>query len=769
MRLKLFLPLLLILLNLHPAAAQNSEPQTVLATMTLEQKVAQMFLVGLYGPVLNEPGRDFLQQWQPGGVVLFDSNAGQPAQVTALINSWQQTVVDAGGVPLFVTTDQEGGTIARLKDGFTVWPVPMLLTASGKVELAYRTGQAMANELSAVGINMNLAPVADLYTNLQNPVIGRRSFGSDPERTGQMLAALIRGMQAGGIMATAKHFPGHGDTDHDSHTSLPVVRYPLEELEKVEFAPFRWTIAAGVEAMMVAHIWYPALNPEGSIPASLSPQVITGLLREDLNFRGLIMTDAIEMDAIDTQYSYGEASILAINAGVDIVAFGAHLNPNNQAEAMQDVVNAVRDGQISESRIDTSVLKILDGKARYGILDWTPLDAPSASSRMDSLGHAELVTELFQAGVTLAYDKNSILPLDGNRSVMLIYPGSRPSIKGVCSGIYPPELTRWLSVSDNPSSGEINGAVNGAASADVVVVFTQNAGSSSGQQALVNALPGEKTAAVALFSPYDWQSFPNVSAYLTTYSPLDPGIPAVCDVLFGVQPATGQLPVALDGQRDFASFVATEGITINTSGVAVALAPRETVTPLPTLTPVLLTVTPTELPVTPTITETRAPLLSSTRVAVVVPPLDNQPTAQVVDALPGTGNLALMVPPPAATNLPLPLMFGLGGVGLVLMTYAGLYAQGQRMVQRYKRGFVVQRCPVCSQGKLQVETLAKRRFGLPYVSKRTVKCPTCRSVLREVSSGQWKYRINPVENPKLHQRWHDKVVDEGQLRGFSKQ
>ncbi|HEX2621129.1 MAG TPA: beta-N-acetylhexosaminidase, partial [Phototrophicaceae bacterium] len=497
MRLKFFLPLVLLTILFHliviPASgeplAQSANPAAILASMTLEQKVAQMFLVGLYGATLNEPGRQFLQQWQPGGVVLFDSNAGTPDQVTAVIDSWQQTIVDAGGVPMFIATDQEGGTIARLKDGFTVWPVPMLLTASGNVDLAYRVGQAMANELRAVGVNMNLAPVADLYTNLQNPVIGRRSFGSDPERTGRMLAALIRGMQAGGIMATAKHFPGHGDTDRDSHTTLPVVKYPIDELEKVEFAPFRWTIAAGVESMMVAHIWFPALDPEGTIPASLSSNVVTGLLKNEMDFRGLVMTDAIEMDAIDTIYSYGDASIKAINAGVDIVAFGAHLNPNNQAEAMQDVINAVRAGTLSEDRINLSVLKILDAKARYGILNWSPLDAGSAAGRMDSAGHTELVNELFQAGVTIAFDKNHILPLDGSRSVMLIYPGTRPTIKQTCGGLYPPERIRWLSVSDDPTSEEISGAANSASQSDVVVVFTQNAGSYSGQQALVNAMP----------------------------------------------------------------------------------------------------------------------------------------------------------------------------------------------------------------------------------------------------------------------------------------
>jgi beta-N-acetylhexosaminidase len=650
--------LVCLLLMFTRAQADIQSVDSLLAEMTLEQKVAQMFLVVLYGPVLNEPGRDFLQQWQPGGVVIFNSNAGTPEAVTRLTNHWQQTVLDAGGLPMFITTDQEGGVIARLKDGFTEWPVPMLLTASGDVNLAYRVGQAMANELKAVGLNMNLAPVADLYTNLRNPVIGRRSFGSDPERTGQMLAALIRGMQAGGVMATAKHFPGHGDTDRDSHTSLPIVQYPREELERVEFAPFRWTIAAGVESMMVAHIWYPALDSVQT-PASLSHNVVTRLLREDMAFRGLIMTDALEMDAIDTVYTYGEASIMAIHAGVDLVALGAHLTPNQQANAMQSVVDAVRNGQIDESRIDASVRRILDAKARYGVLDWTPLEPAGAPGRMNSAAHRTLVEEVFRAGVTIAYDRNGALPLNTSQTVALVYPGSRPLIKQSCERLHPPDVTRWLSIADTPTDDQINSANRMANSVDVIVVFTQNAANDARQQTLVRALPKEKTVAVALFSPYDWQAFPDVSAYLTTYSPLDPGIPAVCEVLFGAIPANGQLPVALDGQRDFASFVATQGIAISVNDSSVALISRQTVEQTPTLLPTLTPLPPTPIisDTPPPPTETRAPLFSSTRIAAVMPETSSDPTPP-----------ALVVAPEAPSPVPALL---LGGAGLLAL--CGVY------------------------------------------------------------------------------------------------
>ena len=774
----------LILFALMPSVGQ-SRVEAIMAGMTLEQKVAQMFLVGIYGPQLNEPNRELLRAWQPGGAVLFVSNVGTPDRVTGLINDWQAAVTGAGGVPMFVATDQEGGVIARLKDGFTTYPAMMLLTATGDVSLAVRTGEAMARELSGVGINMNLAPVADLYTNLRNPIIGRRSFGSEPERTGQMLAGLIRGMQAGGVMATAKHFPGHGDTDRDSHTSLPVVSHPREELDRVEFAPFRWTIAAGVESVMVAHIWYPALDPDAQIPASMSRNVVTGLLREEMAFDGLIMTDAIEMDAIDTTLSYGEASIRAIEAGIDIVAFGAHLGPDTQANAMQAVADAVRAGRISEERINESVRRILDAKARYGVLDWTPLAPESAAQRVDAPAGAALVGELFAAGITIAYDQIDALPLPQDKSVALIYPASRPSIRTYCEGH--PNVT-WIGVAESPSSGDIARAAGAARSADIAVVFTINAGTNREQQSLVNALPPEKTAAVALFSPFDWTAFPGVAAYMTTYSPLPESIPAACGVLLGQIPARGSLPVALDGARDFVNGGAQIG-----GGVALALIPRN-----PNATPVYPSgTTVAALPPTaepeiaptlpgPTVTPTFEPLQGGTRGAVVLPavspqasptaaeivPLTPIPEATVVAVLPPTPAADLsaesaaltpstgtfsMTPEMLATLIPMAVVAGLG------VTYGSFYMAGARSRSRFARGFIIERCPCCGETELHIKASRRRVLGIPK-AKHAVRCESCGSVLRENGAGRWHYTISEFANPTLYARFNDKNVDERTLR-----
>lgn len=524
-------------------ASRGAAQSDLVDTLTLEEQVAQMFIVNLYGGQLTEAGRDFLAQWQPGGVVLIGENTGTPEHVTHLTNAYQQTIMAAGGLPLLVAVDQEGGPITHLQDGFAIFPTPALLTASGSPDLAYRVGNAMAVELAAVGVTMNLAPVADLETNPDNPIILRRSFGSDPALVNPILGSFINGLQAGGVLGTAKHFPGHGASDADSHTGLPIVNLSRDELLAREFLPFQAAIASGVEAIMVAHIWYPALEPETNLPATLSHNIVVRLLRDELGYNGLIITDALDMDAIDTVYSYPEAVVRAVEAGVDMVV-SAHIGLESQAAAIQAVVDAVRAGQISAERIRESVSRILTAKARYGILDWQPLDENTATERVNAASHAGLVDEMFRQGITVVYDRNDLVPVTAGHSVALIYPATRAQIAQECgqylSGI------QWVGVSDYPQDTEIEWAVSAARQSDTVIVFTQNAVDNTRQQALVRALPAEKTVVVALYSIYDWRTFPDISAYLLTYSPERPAVPAVCAVLFGATPAVGRLPITLD-------------------------------------------------------------------------------------------------------------------------------------------------------------------------------------------------------------------------------
>ena len=516
-----------------------TDVESQLARMTLQQKVGQMLVATFYGKPPNEEALNLIATWQPGAIALLPENLGTPQQITFLTNTVQQTLVDVGSIPAFIAVDQEGGMIDHLKDGFTAFPAPALWTATNDPELIYQVGQAMAEEMLAVGINMNLAPVADVNTNPNNPIIGRRSFGAYPEQVAMAVSSWIEGAQDAGVLATAKHFPGHGDTSEDSHTTLPTVAYGLERLAQVELMPFAASIRSGVGAIMAGHLYYSALEPTPNLPASLSYNVLTGLLRENLGYNGLIMTDAMDMDAIDTVYSPSEQAILAIQAGNDFILLGAHISPQAQSDAMQAVVEAVEQGTISEARIDASVRRILAAKLRFGLNEWTPLQPESAVDRIDLVAHTALVEELFRRGITLAFDDFGALPLQ--EGTLLIYPASRPSLWNDCK----PDGVTPLGVSGSPSEQEIAWAKTEAARATSVVVFTQNAIDDLQQAALVNALPMEKTMVIALWDVTDVALFPDVGAYLLTYSPSLESTRPLCELFTGESPPMGVLSLEL--------------------------------------------------------------------------------------------------------------------------------------------------------------------------------------------------------------------------------
>ncbi len=528
----------------NPAVAQTSRVDDLLNAMTLEQKVAQMFMVTLHGAALTQDGAAFLQEIQPGAVVLFTSNIGSPASMTRLTNGYQQTIINAGGVPLIIAIDQEGGVVSRLpqEQGFTFFPTPLLFTAAGD-ELTRQGGAAIATELAAVGINMNLAPVADLETYRENPIISRRAFGNDPVITGEAVAAFIEGTQGTGVMATAKHFPGHGETREDSHGELPILPLTRERLDTVELVPFRAAIEADVSAVMVSHIWFSQIDPTPSMPSSLSPVIVTDLLREELGFDGIIMTDAMDMNAVDMTYNFYDAVLMAVNAGVDMLAMGPGIGTDVSRNAVQTVIDAVRRGEITEARITESARRVLLAKERFNLLDWQPLDPAGATDRVDAEGHAQYLEALFRAATTVAYDEQNLVPVDPNTRTAIIFLATRYQIQAECSQ-YSSNIT-WVGVSDEPSLDEIGWATAAARDVDTVVVWTQNAINNEAQQRLVNALPREKTIAIAIWSPYDWQMYPEVGAYMVTYSPARPSVPAACAILFGAAPAQGRLAVSL--------------------------------------------------------------------------------------------------------------------------------------------------------------------------------------------------------------------------------
>lgn len=347
-----------------------------LGQMSLRDKIGQMLLCGFHGTEPEGEVEKLLRGYPIGGVVYFARNVVSPEQVERLSSGLQDIAQASGNVPLWVAIDQEGGMVARITQGIALMPGQMAIAAARSMQDAYEAARISGMELKSMGINMNFAPVLDVNNNANNPVIGVRSFGESPEAVAEFGAATIAGFQNAGIAATAKHFPGHGDTDTDSHLDLPVITHDRARVNQVELAPFRAAIVEGVDAMMSAHIYFPALEPE-RLPVTLSHSVLTGLLRKELGYEGMIVTDCMEMNAIAVHYGTVDAAVLAVEAGADMVLI-SH-TAQLQMEAFAALENAVSSGRISERRINESVKRLLTYKAKRGLLEMESSTAIEAS------------------------------------------------------------------------------------------------------------------------------------------------------------------------------------------------------------------------------------------------------------------------------------------------------------------------------------------------------------------------------------------------------
>lgn len=350
------------------SSVEEEKAQTLLAGMTLEEKVYQLFIVtpraltGFYGADIAGPTTQVaLQSYPVGGIIYFSENIYNEGQISDMIRLSQEYA----RYPLFIGVDEEGGRVSRLSSiGVTDVLEPMATYgAQGDTDRVREIGHTLGTQLGSVGFNTDFAPVADVVTNPNNTEIGDRSFSSDPQVAAEMVTAMVEGLQSSGTISCLKHFPGHGSTEADSHEGLSVTSRTLEELRQTELIPFRAGIDAGVEMVMISHMSAPAITGD-STPCDLSPAIVTDLLREELGFTGVIVTDSHEMGAIINYYGCGEAAVKAIAAGCDIV-----LMPYSLDEAAGAVLTAIENGELTEARINESVLRILTLKYRYGILE----------------------------------------------------------------------------------------------------------------------------------------------------------------------------------------------------------------------------------------------------------------------------------------------------------------------------------------------------------------------------------------------------------------
>jgi len=358
--------------------------------VTLRDKIGHLFMLGFSGTVASSELTEFAKEYRPGGFILFRRNLDTAEQIVTLTNDLQKS---AKGSPFLIAIDQEGGRVSRLPAGFTIFPACAVVGRSDSTTLAYEVAAVTAAELKAVGINMNMAPVLDLNTNVQNPIIGDRAFSEKPAAVCALGLATVAGLQDNRVAACGKHFPGHGDTTADSHLELPVVSASLERLQEIELRPFRHAIENGLATIMTAHVSYP--NVDAQFPATLSYIILTDLLRDQLHFKGVIVSDDLEMRAILDHYGIEEAAVQAFQAGADILLICKERD--RQIAAMEALYRAAKDGAISESRIDESLRRIAHLKERFA-MPYVPADPDAARNIVGCPAHRAVLEAIPGAG-----------------------------------------------------------------------------------------------------------------------------------------------------------------------------------------------------------------------------------------------------------------------------------------------------------------------------------------------------------------------------------
>lgn len=521
------------------ARFQSDWVEETLASLTTQQKVGQLFMLSLAGTTLTNDMRRLIYDYHIGGLALFGYNISTPTTLAALTNDIQSLALSATpAIPLLLAIDQEGGKIQRLNlPPFSQFPNPMALGAANDPELTYRTGEAIAEEMLACGLNMNLAPVLDVNTDPNNTVINVRSFGSIPELVAAHGKAFIEGTQSKGVIATGKHFPGHGSTSEDSHYTLPVVNLGHDDLMKT-VQPFEEGVKAEVGAMMTAHIVYPALD--GRTAATFSTPILTDILHTQFGFQGVTMSDALTMEAINLSrdnpiYVFRDALI----AGVDLLTYGARPDGTapsaiSQVEALEIMLALAESDLVDMERIDSAVRNILSLKARFNLQNWLPLGVGWTEDRLNLTAHQQLLTEVAQKSITLYKDEAKLLPLKPPYTVL--YPATEFH--------FPQIFTDAIPYSLSPAENEVRQLTNQVRN-QTVICFTLDTHKNLGQVNLINSLDLTKTVVVATQSPYDLKFFPSVQTYLLTFGTNPSAIQAVREVLVGEREAVGQLPIQL--------------------------------------------------------------------------------------------------------------------------------------------------------------------------------------------------------------------------------
>lgn len=553
--------------------------QSTLKKMSVEEKVGQMIVSSFQSNFMSTDSEDFetlvkaVHEQKVGGFHVFGGSEavppvllnptygavtlGQPLAAASILNRLQAI----SSLPLLNTADFEAGVGFRIF-GATAFPRLMAFGAARDERLAEEAGRVTGDEARAIGVHVNFAPVVDVNNNARNPVINTRSYGEDPQVVGRLASAYIRGLQSTGVSATLKHFPGHGDTDVDSHLGLPMIKHPRARLDQMELVPFRAGIASGADAVMTAHIEMPELDPTPKTPTTLSGPIIQGLLRKDLDFKGLIYTDSMGMAGVAAMYGPGEAAVRAVKAGNDVI-----LHSPDDAAAFSAVVEAVKGGQIPEAQITTSVERILRAKARAGLHRNRTVNLDAIATIVGTRKNQAVADQVAERSITLVKDVRNQVPLTASRDAQILYLSvlDFPSNWRIAapSRTFIPELRkRWKNVTSielsdrtSPSEIELVRAMANRYDAVVASVFVR-AGSASGRmdlapslQRLLNDFTKSQRPFVTVFfgNPYVAMYMPDLPAVMLTYDFYDRAEAAAVKALAGESAIGGRLPIELPG------------------------------------------------------------------------------------------------------------------------------------------------------------------------------------------------------------------------------
>jgi beta-N-acetylhexosaminidase len=539
---------------------------SVLSSLSLEEKAGQLIMPWMLGDFAPEGSAgirrilELVEGLGVGGVIV---SVGSPSEVAVKLNELQSRA----RVPLLMAADLETGAGFRFRGaaylpgpiplgGATEFPSLMALGAAGDPDLAHEMGRITGVEARALGVHVPFAPVLDVNNNPVNPIINVRSFGEDPAEVARLGTAFVKGVQDGGALATGKHFPGHGDTETDSHLDLPVITVSRERLDSVELPPFRAAIDGGIAGIMTAHIAVPALTGASGVPSTLSRAVLTSLLREEMGFQGLVFTDAMDMYAIDRRHSRGEAAVRAIEAGADVI-----LMPPDPLAAVNGIVGAVREGRLQEERLDASVRRLLEAKETVGLHRGRMVPVQEVSRVVGIRAHEEAAQEAANRSITLLKNERSLLPLLGTRTAQVLSVTFRRTTDLMAGRVfndglrarYPRLLTADL---DRNTPGDVYASLlQRARSSNMVVVSLYvTAVSYSGSVAIPDqtadfirrlAREGVPHVVISFGNPYLLSEFPDVRAYLLAWSGADVSQRAAAWALFGDIPIQGRTPTRI--------------------------------------------------------------------------------------------------------------------------------------------------------------------------------------------------------------------------------